>query len=502
MYQRKFQLSTTKHSTQNLNFATHDDDVTLFFERRLKGSAQPARHNSHKIVRDLSQDQSINKQVLNKSSNHQEGQFQRNEGSQKRVMKLPPKIIVDQVFMEKKRFSDLSRLSNSHNQQCNISCQETQSSNPEFKIRRSRKSRIDPDRLLLNINSRIKLKVLSTGSSAKKDLEDVTFLAIMDSNSFNKKSSKGSLSSKNQLKIEDENNKKRSRSSCAQMDDNNYLPFHQIVDLNRARMIDWMIVVFRVLKKSSHKTFFLAIQLMDKYFIVKKLRGIKVSKQDLHIVGLVCIFIASKFEDVIPIYLHQILIEAAHSKFTQEQILSMELDILTTLDFKIHQDTVFEKVTETFKNLQMLIGQGHLSKSEQEHFIEYIAFLCQLITYSTNFLQYDSEQLAMAILWQTFKIQKRNRFNNYLNDLHQNQNVDNSEWKNQAQINSMFIQMKQTYMSSDEKKIRMIRFKIIDLVQNFEVQFPGLKSIHKNFPKFLNYQPNRKLQIKHKSNLD
>ena len=69
-------------------------------------------------------------------------------------------------------------------------------------------------------------------------------------------------------------------------------------------MVDWMIVVFRVLKKSSYKTFFLATQLMDTYFIIKKKQGKKVSKQDLHIVGLVCVFIASKFEDVIPIYLN------------------------------------------------------------------------------------------------------------------------------------------------------------------------------------------------------
>jgi len=40
-------------------------------------------------------------------------------------MKLPPKIVVDQVFMEKKRFSDLSRLSNYNNGQTNLSAQET-----------------------------------------------------------------------------------------------------------------------------------------------------------------------------------------------------------------------------------------------------------------------------------------------------------------------------------------------------------------------------------------
>jgi hypothetical protein len=46
----------------------------------------------------------------------------------------------------------------------------------------------------------------------------------------------------------------------------NFMEYQNISEMNRARMIDWMIQVFRVLKKSCAKTFFLAQYIMDEYF--------------------------------------------------------------------------------------------------------------------------------------------------------------------------------------------------------------------------------------------
>lgn len=39
---------------------------------------------------------------------------------------------------------------------------------------------------------------------------------------------------------------------------------------------------------------------MDRYFKEKSQQGITIEKKELHIIGLVAVFIASKFEDVIP----------------------------------------------------------------------------------------------------------------------------------------------------------------------------------------------------------
>ena len=77
-------------------------------------------------------------------------------------------------------------------------------------------------------------------------------------------------------------------------------------------MVDWMIQVLRVLEKRHTKTHILATLIMDKYFKIKMEQGIKLSKGDLHIVGLVSIFLSSKYEDVIPLTMNQILNDAAH----------------------------------------------------------------------------------------------------------------------------------------------------------------------------------------------
>jgi len=69
-------------------------------------------------------------------------------------------------------------------------------------------------------------------------------------------------------------------------------------------MLDWMIQVFRVLKKSTLITYLMAVSLLDKYYKAQKDHEEKEDKNDLHLTGLTCIFIASKLEDVIPIHMH------------------------------------------------------------------------------------------------------------------------------------------------------------------------------------------------------
>jgi len=47
------------------------------------------------------------------------------------------------------------------------------------------------------------------------------------------------------------------------------MDFHQISEENRARIIDWMIQVFRALRVSTHTTFFTAVTVLDRFFLAK-----------------------------------------------------------------------------------------------------------------------------------------------------------------------------------------------------------------------------------------
>lgn len=103
---------------------------------------------------------------------------------------------------------------------------------------------------------------------------------------------------------------------------------HNIKEDHRAKMIDWLIQVFRVFRGSADQTFFLTISIMDRYFELKNLHNEKLDKSELHEIGLVAILIATKFEDVVPLQLDQILKDAGHSKFHKEDILTREIDVL------------------------------------------------------------------------------------------------------------------------------------------------------------------------------
>ena len=92
---------------------------------------------------------------------------------------------------------------------------------------------------------------------------------------------------------------------------------HKITLDNRAKMVDWMVQVYKVMGKSCPLTFFLGVSIMDRYFINKHRSNQIVNKSDLHIIGLCCLHISSKFEDVIPIYMSQVLLEIAHGKFSR-----------------------------------------------------------------------------------------------------------------------------------------------------------------------------------------
>jgi hypothetical protein len=96
-------------------------------------------------------------------------------------------------------------------------------------------------------------------------------------------------------------------------------------------MMDWMIQVFRVLKLGSPQTYFTATRIMDRFFEASAVNGFIIDRTSLHQLGLVSVLISSKFEDVKPIRMNQILRDAGHSKFKLDEILEWEKRVLYTL---------------------------------------------------------------------------------------------------------------------------------------------------------------------------
>lgn len=96
-------------------------------------------------------------------------------------------------------------------------------------------------------------------------------------------------------------------------------------------MIDWMYEVLYAFKMSE-QTFFLAVQYMDRYIAGSPLA---LPLENLHIIGITCMFIASKFEDITPLFMPTIVTRIGHNRFAREDILRYEKEILATLGFKM-----------------------------------------------------------------------------------------------------------------------------------------------------------------------
>jgi hypothetical protein len=93
----------------------------------------------------------------------------------------------------------------------------------------------------------------------------------------------------------------------------NFILRHKIVPEIRTKMVDWMIEVLSVYK-SEIETFYLSVFIMDKFI---SLSPTILKTDDIHLIGITSMFIASKFEDIMPIRMNSIVHKIGHSQFTE-----------------------------------------------------------------------------------------------------------------------------------------------------------------------------------------
>lgn len=106
----------------------------------------------------------------------------------------------------------------------------------------------------------------------------------------------------------------------------------EITEKMRAILIDWMLEVhlkFRLLPE----TMFLAVNLIDRF-----LERVDVKKSQLQLVGMACLFIASKYEEIYPPECRD-FVYIADNAYTREEIFEMEQKILNVLDFALTAPT-------------------------------------------------------------------------------------------------------------------------------------------------------------------
>ena len=120
---------------------------------------------------------------------------------------------------------------------------------------------------------------------------------------------------------------------------NEFLLPHKVTERMRTRMIDWMIEVFTNYKCDDN-TLFLAVDTMDRYF--KAFSANALQPAELHLIGVACMFMASKYEDIYPLRLKIVHEKIAHKKLSCQEIKEKETDISVNLGFILGKPTQWD----------------------------------------------------------------------------------------------------------------------------------------------------------------
>lgn len=117
----------------------------------------------------------------------------------------------------------------------------------------------------------------------------------------------------------------------------------EIRDTSRAFLLEWIIDVHRKFRLKP-ECLYVTQHIIDQ-FLSKK----KIQKNELHLLGVSTLLISSKYEEIYPPDLRDLL-AISENKFNREQVIKMEKDILTTLGFVLTAPSAY-RFLERYKRL-------------------------------------------------------------------------------------------------------------------------------------------------------
>lgn len=120
-----------------------------------------------------------------------------------------------------------------------------------------------------------------------------------------------------------------------------FMKNHKISTYMRSKMVNWMLEIFYTFR-SNEETFLAAVEIMDKFIYYFKKKTL--TDENIHLIGMVSIYIASKVYDLIPIQLDNIIHQIGHEQFTQKQILLMERRIIKNINFDVFSVNSFDLI--------------------------------------------------------------------------------------------------------------------------------------------------------------
>lgn len=159
-----------------------------------------------------------------------------------------------------------------------------------------------------------------------------------------------------------------------------------ITEKMRSVLLDWLVEVHHKFKLTT-ETLFLAVNLIDRY-----LEKVPISRSRLQLIGVSAFLIASKYEDIYPPEIRD-MVYITDNAFTKQEILQGEIEILKKLEYNI-------TVPSSFRFLERLSRVAGCS--EQQHALS--RYLQELALVDYKMIKYSYSNLAAAAIYLMFKI--------------------------------------------------------------------------------------------------
>lgn len=170
----------------------------------------------------------------------------------------------------------------------------------------------------------------------------------------------------------------------------NYMDDQQDINAKmRAILIDWLVEVHMKYKLKT-ETLFLTVSLIDRYLDKKK----QVSRKRLQLCGVTAMLIAAKYEEIYPPEVRD-FVYITDNAYTKDDILMMEVSILTTLKFSICCPTV----APFLEQYQRANGCSEV----HQHLMQYVL---ELTLPDLKMIQYTPSHLAASAALLTNKLLK------------------------------------------------------------------------------------------------
>jgi hypothetical protein len=149
----------------------------------------------------------------------------------------------------------------------------------------------------------------------------------------------------------------------------------------RTVAVDWLVLIHQKIFKFKENTLFLTIQIFDRYLSITSL---SIEKTELLL--LTSFMLASKYNEIDYVNMQETL-QLSQNKFTKEQIIEMESEILIKINFEVLAPTM----CEYFK-----LFASYLNLSEEK--INHGFYILNIVLVDFHMLEYPNFMLALAVI--------------------------------------------------------------------------------------------------------